>query len=62
MTEPARESADVVPVDNSQLSDTDKIEIMRQQLEWLCINVSGLLNAAASNPMMRMMLKKGMGQ
>jgi hypothetical protein len=67
MTEPARDIDDppsvvsAVPVDNALLSDTEKIEVMRQQLEWLCVNVSGLLNMAASNPMFKMLLRKGMG-
>lgn len=53
MSTPAAEYPDD-PIDLAQLTDSEKIEIMREQLAWLCWHVENMLKMASSTPMGRM--------
>lgn len=66
MTKPAEESQVVgIQADGTNVygfinvSDMEaKIDLISQRVEWLCSQVMGLMNVAASNPVFRMAMSK----
>jgi len=46
------------PLDSAPVivTDSEKLEIMRAQLEWLCFHVNGLLSVMQGNPLFRSMM------